>query len=334
MKSRVDELKITDEVLAAYFDGEATLEEYDAVIEALGYDEELREIMSVARKVDAEVNLNMLSSFSAAKTNRVRILPLEALAAKCDDANICCVECEKHILKSRGVEFDEVHILEVASENNWQKSAGTALHNVGRHLENYGMYVTRRYQMALADIVMALEAGDDVIVAVNQYLLAGVDASKEQISKPDHVVVVLSVDTKAGTIRLFDPNEVQATVEHPIARFKSAWAVSENYLVASNVRGAKEYDPCPIDITDVELSPEIVELREAIAENAHEIWAQNRRAEGWTYGPERNDTLKQSPDLVPYAELADGEKMYDREMAMQTIKLMYKLGYEVVKVRK
>ena len=68
MKSRVDELKITDEVLAAYFDGEATLEEYDAVIEALGYDEELREIMSVARKVDAEVNLNMLSSFSAAKT--------------------------------------------------------------------------------------------------------------------------------------------------------------------------------------------------------------------------------------------------------------------------
>lgn len=75
----------------------------------------------------------------------------------------------------------------------------------------------------------------------------------------------------------------------------------------------------------------MVELREAIAENAHEVWAANRRAEGWTYGPERNDSLKQTPDMVPYSCLPESEKEYDREMAVKTIKLLKKLGYELIR---
>lgn len=34
--------------------------------------------------------------------------------------------------------------------------------------------------------------------------------------------------------------------------------------------------------------------------------------EGWTYGPERNDTLKQHLCLMPYEELPESEKQYDR----------------------
>lgn len=56
------------------------------------------------------------------------------------------------------------------------------------------------------------------------------------------------------------------------------------------------YKPTPIELTDVKLSDDLIELREAIAENAHEIWAQKRQAEGWTFGPERDDKLKQTPD--------------------------------------
>lgn len=325
--------EVSDEVLAAYFDGEATLQEYDAIFDALGHDEELREVMQIARKVDAEVNLNMLGSMTAT-SQRVRILPMDALAAKCDGSNLCCVECEKYVMRKRGISFDEAEILEIAVNNSWQKSDGTALHNVGRHLERYGLYVTRRYQSSISDVVMALEAGDSVIVALNQYILAGSKVDGDAKKLPDHVVVILSVDTSRGIVALFDPNAMSEVVELPIAQFKAAWAVSENYLVAANSRDNKEYDPKPIDITDVELSADICELREAIAENAHEIWAENRRAEGWSYGPVRNDELKQTPDLVPYAELSDGEKMYDREMAMQTIKLMYKLGYEIVKTKR
>lgn len=39
-------------------------------------------------------------------------------------------------------------------------------------------------------------------------------------------------------------------------------------------------------------------LREAIAENAHEVWAAARIKEGWTYGKGRDDANKKYPDLT------------------------------------
>lgn len=91
------------------------------------------------------------------------------------------------------------------------------------------------------------------------------------------------------------------------------------------------YVPHPVDLSDVELPESLLELQEAIAENAHEVWAENRRKEGWTYGPCRDDARKQTPNMVPYAALTDEEKHYDRVMAMNTIKLLKKLGYDLIK---
>ena len=84
-------------------------------------------------------------------------------------------------------------------------------------------------------------------------------------------------------------------------------------------------------MSDVELSDELIELREAIAEHAHDVWAAERQSQGWTYGPQRNDDLKQTPCMVPYSKLPDSEKTFDRDMAMNTIKLLKKLGYDIVK---
>ena len=91
------------------------------------------------------------------------------------------------------------------------------------------------------------------------------------------------------------------------------------------------YKPKPIDISSTELTEELNELREAIAENAHDIWAESRIAEGWTFGPNRNDEKKETPCLVPYSQLPEGEKEYDREMAIKTIKLLKVLGYDIIK---
>ena len=91
------------------------------------------------------------------------------------------------------------------------------------------------------------------------------------------------------------------------------------------------YNPKPIDLSDVVLDEDLSELREAIAENAHEIWAVERQSKGWTWGPKRDDEKKHNPCMVPYSDLPDSEKLYDREMAMQTIKLLKKLGYDLVK---
>lgn len=93
----------------------------------------------------------------------------------------------------------------------------------------------------------------------------------------------------------------------------------------------KNYNPKPIDLSDVVLTDDLTELREAIAENAHDVWAMDRMAQGWSYGPMRNDENKETPCMVPYSELPDNEKEIDRNMAMNTLKLMKKLGYDIIK---
>ena len=92
-----------------------------------------------------------------------------------------------------------------------------------------------------------------------------------------------------------------------------------------------KYIPQPINLRDVELPEELNTLREAIARNVHEVWAAQRIAKGWSYGPERNDSLRQHPSLVAYEELSEEERDYDRNTAMETLRLIYKLGFRIEK---
>ena len=63
-----------------------------------------------------------------------------------------------------------------------------------------------------------------------------------------------------------------------------------------------QYEPSPIDVSKIELPDALLDLTELIAENVHDVWAAKRLADGWTYGEERDDELKQTPCLVPYSE--------------------------------
>ncbi|MCR4575534.1 MAG: hypothetical protein K5787_17385 [Lentisphaeria bacterium] len=89
------------------------------------------------------------------------------------------------------------------------------------------------------------------------------------------------------------------------------------------------YNPHPVDTSNVELSEELLALVETMAENVHEIWAQKRIVDGWKYGPRRDDEKKLHPCLVPYSELPEPEKEYDRHTSIDTLKLIQKLGYEI-----
>ena len=91
------------------------------------------------------------------------------------------------------------------------------------------------------------------------------------------------------------------------------------------------YNPKPIDTSDVTLSPELLALTEKIAQNTHDVWAAGRIRQGWTYGEVRNDELKQTPCLAPYDELPESEKNYDRNTSIETLKLIVKLGYRIEK---
>jgi RyR domain len=91
------------------------------------------------------------------------------------------------------------------------------------------------------------------------------------------------------------------------------------------------YQPKPIDTTNVVLPEEVLALIERLAENTHDTWSQRRLADGWTYGPCRDDVRKQHPSLVPYAELSEAEKEYDRATALQALKAVVALGYRIVR---
>jgi hypothetical protein len=91
------------------------------------------------------------------------------------------------------------------------------------------------------------------------------------------------------------------------------------------------YQPKPLDTSRVQVAPEITELTELLAKNAHENWAVQRMGEGWRYGPRRDDRKKEHPCLVPYEQLPESEKEYDRKTSIETIKTILALGYRIVK---
>jgi hypothetical protein len=91
------------------------------------------------------------------------------------------------------------------------------------------------------------------------------------------------------------------------------------------------YVPVTINTSQVTLGSDLEELVERLAENNHNHWARLRMDEGWRFGPERNDREKRRPDLVPYTQLPESEKEFDRMAVVEAIKTIIALGYQVSK---
>ena len=90
------------------------------------------------------------------------------------------------------------------------------------------------------------------------------------------------------------------------------------------------YEPRPLPTANVALTPELLRLTEQLSEHAHEVWAAQRLRDGWTLGPTRDDARKQHPCLIPYNNLPEAEKQYDRNAALETLKAVLTLGYKII----
>ena len=300
-----------DNLMAVYLDGKATPTEIRELLAELKVNPSLRETLDICLQTEEAQEW---------------AYPMLRMAAETKD-NLCDFLCELYILRQRGGEWDTEDLLAVARANKWVQPSGTPLHAIGQLLASQGLMVTRQYEATLGDIKSALDAKNEVIAVVDSDKLYPERHDEEDA--PNHAVVVLTVDEEQNIISLFEP-EVCATMEFALSDFLKAWHESRNYLVRV-LRSVEEYEPHPLNLEGVPLTDDLQELQEAIAENAHEVWAAARKAEGWTYGPVRNDALKQHPDLIPYSALPDSEKEYDRLMAFNTIKLVKKLGWKIVK---
>lgn len=347
-----DKTNISDELLAAYAEGNVSQDERIAVRQYLI--DNLDELKSLIMMMDEDYDLalddephktscpNVLDMRLNALYDEVtsegtccqshKILPATAMAAQNIIDNQCAVRCEGIALRRLGLSMADEELLEESRKEGWLQPEGTALHNIGRLSGKHGMGVAHRYGCSLDDIRTELQAGHVVIAAVDgDELIGDIEAERiEDLEKgemPDHVVVVESIND--NTITICDTSTPQQYDTYPTAQFLDAWADSSFYLII--ISKGEDYAPHPIDLSDVEISDDLIELREAIAENAHEVWAFNRKQEGWRYGPKRDDAQKLHPDMIAYSQLPESEKLYDREMAINTIKLVKKLGWEIIK---
>ena len=242
--------------------------------------------------------------------------------------NLCSFECEAFILQHLDYDIEHWTLLETAKANNWVREEGTPLHHVGRLLELKGLHVERKYDATLIDIESALDQGYEVIAIVDKNLLTAADAQPKPSSPQYHAIYMTWVETATDDIEYLN---LETLRDERVERedFMKAWKCSSSYMVriAKTVSG---YNPQPINVEDIDLDADLEELTEAIAENAHDIWARARMDEGWTYGPLRDDAKMQHPDLVPYSRLPESEKEYDRLMAMNTLRLVRRLGYKII----
>lgn len=300
-----------DNLIAAYLEGNATPVEVRELLAEIKVNSEVCETLEISLQMEEGQELSY---------------PMLRMAAEAKD-NLCDFLCELYILKQRVIDVNAEELLELARTNKWVQPSGTPLHAIGQLLASQGLMVARQYEATLQDIQNALASTNKVIAVIDSDKLYPERPDEEDA--PNHAVVVLSINEEQNTISLFEP-EVCTTLEFSLPDFLSAWCESRNYIIRV-LRSAEDYEPHPLNLEDIPLTDDLLELQEAIAENAHEVWAAARKAEGWTYGPVRNDALKQHPDMLPYSALSDSEKEYDRLIAINTIKLVKKLGWKLVK---
>ena len=348
-------MEITSELLAAYAEGNVSESERNAVRQYLTEHPDQLESVMIMMDEDFDIQLEdkkssgTTSSFDEeldalldeidseepdASVQSISILPLMSKAAQNVVDNLCAVRCEGYALRALGIDVSDEELEKEADENRWLKLEGTPLHCIGLLSEKRGLYVSRRYGCSINEIIRAVKKEEIVIAAIdNTELSQSLEEAKRNDllngKTPNHAVVIHSVDTNKEEINILEPGISVLSKTYPIDIFQNAWDDSSNYIVI--LSNQSNYEPHPLDLDDVKIEPELMELREAIAENAHEVWAKTRKDQGWAYGAERDDAKKLHPDMIPYNLLPESEKEYDRQMAINTIKLVKKLGWELKK---
>jgi len=351
-------MEITDNLLAAYAEGKVTDTERMAVRQYLTDHPEQLESMMIMMDEDFDIQsedrdpvtaslsfVEEMDSFMkevdsgepATDAPTIGILPLMSKAARNVVDNLCAIRSEAYALRALGIVVSDQELETEAKAQGLLKTDGMPLHSIGLLSEKRGIFTARRFGCSIDDIIGAISKGEMVIVVLDK---AELTQSPEEArnndlqhgATPNHAVIVESVDLERRTITVLDPGPAASSQTCSSDIFQNAWDDSSRYLVTLSNRN--NYEPHPLQLDDVPIEPELMELREAIAENAHEVWARTRKDEGWSYGPERDDARKLHPDMLPYSLLPESEKEYDRLMALNTIRLVKKLGWELVKPNK
>ena len=200
---------ISDELLAAYLEGNVNEKYLSQVLNALRSDAELQEALDIALQLEEEEQ------------------PMLQMAAE-GGRNLCDILCEAFVLKRQGIDCNEEELLEIAKEYHWIRRAGTPLQYMGNLLEHKGLKVTRKYEASIEDVAHALERGEGVVVAVDSDKLYPERSDEEDAT--NHAIVVTRIENES--IVIYDPeNSVEVNIR--LLLFLSAWKESRCYMISA-----------------------------------------------------------------------------------------------------
>lgn len=291
--------------------------------------------VEMAAKVDPAIEERLLVAERFTKISQARDLetpPMERKAASSADGR-CVISCERYIVEQKYPDRERTLFTDAKEEHAFCEGLtekGTALHNIGRIMEENGLSTSRHYNATLKDLKEALARQDGVIVVLNEEMLSG----KEGDGKPNHAVCVQSVGET--TICLYNPSTNNEDDVYQLMDFLQAWETSDRFAVFANTRQDMVYNPRPSTMfEDIDLNEDLEEVGDAIAEYVHDVWSERRIREGYIYGPETNTDLSKGPltnkHLKPFSELSEEEKDLDREMYIGALKLVRYLGFSLDK---
>ena len=332
-------MKITDELLAAYAEGNVSEPERQAVRQYLtdnpseletvmmmmdeDYELEVDDEDDVGKECNFNERLDDLldeieigTPFENSLSNNV--LPLMAKAAQNDTDNSCAIKCEGYALRTLGVDITDEELRAEAEKQELLKPEGTALYNIGQLSAQHGLFVSRKYDCTISDILKSIKHGDVVIAVIDNTELSLNPTEAEKIDRlygelPNHALIIQSVDVEKNIITLLNPGEDDEIRQCPLDVFLESWDDSANYLIISN---RNHYKPHPVNLSGITLDEDIVKLQDVFAENLHELWAKSHN---------------EDPNLLPFDLLTQQEKEHYRQMALESIKLLKKLGWQLTK---
>lgn len=227
------------------------------------------------------------------------------------------IQCEAFIM-SEYLGHEKISKL-ISIDNSNGKSL--RFEDFGHVLESQGINI-KRFNSSFSSLKDAIEKRQKVMAIVDYGEL--INGSKNGYFQP---LVCISIENEF--IHVYDPM-VNGRRNIKLIDFTNAWLQSGNYLVCPQIPNCF-YEPHPIITDDVRIQEGLGELVEKMAINNHEIWAEKKVKKGWKYAPFHNEERQTNPDLAPYAKIGKVAKEIDKKAAINSIKVIQKLGYRIVR---
>ena len=266
--------EVSDELLAAYIDGNTTeeenlfveqhipTEEIDAIMETTEDSQSFQEYISVwdgdygfwelglppVLTHDGEINtLNQMNMerniyFANAQFGEEAKIDVSGEVFQWYD-DTCAIKSQQLVLEQYGIEVSQEDLISIAEEQGWYRSGeGTPMNFVGNLLDYHNIPSTSVVGANVGNLVAELAQGHQVIIGLdsgelhNNSILEGI---KDFFlgGTPDHALIVAGIDLtdpNNSYVILKDPGTGDVAKPYPLDQFMDAWNDANCFMVSTN----------------------------------------------------------------------------------------------------